>query len=86
MEMGRNPVKTTVVNWRRWALYGSLVAAVYTGVETYSDLETKSVALYASKMLGSVIAGAVLGSVAALVRNRHANRDGAGEAKSDSAA
>ncbi len=84
--MGRNPVKSTAVNWRRWALYGGLVAAVYTGVETYSDLETKSVALYAFKMLGSVIAGAVLGSVAALVRNRHVNRGSAGEAKSDSAA
>ena len=84
-EMGREKVNKTDVSWRRWALYGALVAAVYTIVQTYSDLETQSIALFSGKMIGSIIAGAILGSVAALVRNRHANRGSADGANSDSA-
>ena len=83
--MGRDQVKSTVVSWRRWALYGGLIAAVYTGLETYPDLETRSFALYSGKLIGSIIAGVILGGVAALVRNRYARRD-AGAVNSDSSA
>jgi hypothetical protein len=80
-----DPVKSTGVSWRRWALYGGLVAAVYTGVETYADLETKSLALYVTKLGGSIVAGAILGVVAARVRNRLTGGR-AGDAKSDGVA
>ena len=76
-------MKTAEVSWRRWALYGGLIAAAYTGLDTYADIGTKSFALYSGKMIGSIIAGAVLGSVAALVKNRNVPRDTAG-ADSDS--
>ena len=78
-------VKSTAVSWRRWALYGGLIAAAYTGVETYSDLATKSFALYSGKLIGSIVAGAIFGAVAALVRNRYACPD-AGGANPDSSA
>ncbi len=68
-------VKSTAVSWRRWALYGGLIAAAYTGVETYSDLATKSFALYSGKLIGSIVAGAILGAVASLFQNRYAHRD-----------
>lgn len=70
METGREQVKSTAANWRKWAIYGGLIAAVYTLLTTYTDLETRSVALYVGKLIGSTVAGAFLGSVAALVRNR----------------
>lgn len=67
-----------MTSWRKWAFYGALIGATYTALDTYADLGTKPVSLYVGKMLGGVIAGAVLGGVAALVRNRGANRnDGA---------
>ena len=83
--MGCDQVTSTVVNWRRWALYGGLIAAAYTGLETYPDLATKSFALYSGKLIGSTIAGVILGGVAALVRNRYARRNADG-ASSDSSA
>ena len=64
-------VKSTAVNWRKWALYGALIALAYTGVETHNDLETKTFALFCGKLVGSIVAGAILGCVAALVRNRY---------------
>jgi len=85
MEMGHDQVKSTAVSWRRWALYGGLIAAVYTGLSTYPDLATRSFALYAGKMFGSIVAGVILGCVAAMVRNRSARR-GAGDSNSDSPA
>ena len=72
---GVDPVKSTVVSWRRWALYGALIAATYTGLETYPDLEEKPFILYCGKLIGSTIAGAILGAVASLVRNRYARGD-----------
>ncbi len=85
MEKGRDQVKSTMVNWRRWALYGGLIAAAYTGLDTYPDLETRSFALYSGKLIGSIIAGVILGGVAALFRNRYARRN-AGGVNSDSSA
>jgi uncharacterized membrane protein (DUF441 family) len=85
MEMRQDPVKSTMVSWRRWALYGAVIAAAYTGVDTYADLSTKPFALYAGKLIGSIIAGALLGGVASLVRNRY-SRGGNVAANTDSAA
>ena len=72
---GVDPVKSTMVSRRRWALYGGFIAAVYTGLSTYPDLETRSFALYSGKLIASIVAGIILGSVAAMVRNRYARRD-----------
>lgn len=74
MQTGCVRVKTAVVSMRRWAVYGGLVAAVYTGISTFPDLQTRSFALYSGKMAGSIIAGIILGCVAARVRNRYAQR------------
>lgn len=68
-------MKSTTANWRKWAFYGALIAAAYTAQDTYADLETKSLALYSGKFIGSIVAGAVLGGVAAMVRNRFKNND-----------
>ena len=67
-------MKNSVVSMRRWAIYGGLVAMVYTGISTFPDLQTRSFALYSGKMAGSIIAGLILGCVAAKVRNRYAQR------------
>ena len=64
-------MKSATANWRKWALYGALIAAAYTAQDTYADIGTKSVALYSGKMLGSIIAGAILGAVANMVRNKY---------------
>ena len=48
---------------------------MYTGLSTYPDLEARSFALYSSKLIASIVAGIILGSVAAMVRNRYARRD-----------
>ena len=64
-------MQATKTNWRKWALYGALIAAAYTAQDTYVDLATKPMSLYVSKFVGSVIAGAVLGAVASMVRNRY---------------
>ena len=66
-------MKSTAANWRKWAFYGALIAAAYTAQDTYADLATKPVALYVGKFIGSIVAGAILGSVAAMVRNKFKN-------------
>ena len=48
---------------------------MYTGLSTYPDLETRPYALYSGKLNASIVAGVILGSVAAVVRNRYARRD-----------
>ena len=68
-------MKSTAVNWRKWAFYGGLIALAYTGLETYPDLGSKPFPLYFGKLFWSVVAGIILGSVAALVKNRYARRD-----------
>lgn len=72
MGAGRTLVKSKAVSWRKWALYGALIAAAYTAQDTYVDLETKPFTLFIGKLIGSTIAGAVLGGVAGIVRNRYA--------------
>ena len=47
---GDDPVKSTMVSRRRWALYGGFIAAVYTGLSTY---ETRSFALYFGKLIAA---------------------------------
>jgi hypothetical protein len=64
-------VQSTGTSWRKWAFYGALIAAAYTAQDTYADLATKPMSLYISKFVGSIIAGAILGAVAAMVRNRY---------------
>ena len=50
---GDDPVKSTMVSRRRWALYGGFIAAVYTGLGTYPDHETRSFALYSGKLIAA---------------------------------
>ena len=68
-------MKSKAVSWRKWALCGALIAAAYTAQDTYVDLETKPLALYIGKLIGSILAGAILGGVAGMVRNRYTRGD-----------
>ena len=68
-------MRSTPVSWRKWALYGGIIATAYTALTTIADLSSESLSLYAAKLISSTVSGAILGFVAAKIRNRATRRD-----------